>query len=151
MKLDFIALDKLVVSKTNMRYGRRAPDVTDIMPSVRKRGVIQPVIVRPNCAPDGYEIVAGARRFTAASIVADERRAAGETLEPQDCLLPCAILDRGDDADAVEASLIENIARLDADEVTQWETFTRLVREGRSVADIAMTFGLPCGSDPLPR
>ncbi|TPG21781.1 ParB/RepB/Spo0J family partition protein [Sphingomonas koreensis] len=143
MKLDFIALDKLVVSQTNMRYAKKAPDVTDILPSVRKRGVLQPVIVRPNCAPDSYEIIAGARRFTAAMIVADERRAAGGEIDPQATMLPCAILDGGDDADAVEASLIENIARLDADEVAQWETFTRLVKEGRSIDDIAATFGLP--------
>src|SRR3546814_3563962 len=49
----------------------------------------------------------------------------------------------GDDADAIEASLIENMARLDPDEVTQWESFVRLVKEGRKVEDIAATFGLP--------
>ncbi|MGL4285023.1 MAG: ParB/RepB/Spo0J family partition protein [Phreatobacter sp.] len=140
MKLDFIPLDKLVVSKANMRYGKKAPDVSDILPTVRSRGVIQPVIVRPNCAPDGYEIVAGSRRFHAAKIVAEERRLAGDTTpEP----MPCAILDEGDDAAAIEASMIENMARLDPDEVTQWENFTRLVREGRKVEDIAATFGLP--------
>ena len=140
MKLDFIPLDKLVVSKANMRYGRKAPDVSDILPTVRSRGVIQPVIVRPNCAPDGFEIVAGSRRFHAAKIVAEERRLAGDTTtEP----MPCAILDDGDDAAAIEASMIENMARLDPDEVTQWENFTRLVREGRKVEDIAATFGLP--------
>ncbi len=37
--------------------------------------------------------------------------------------------------------MIENLARLDAD--AQWETFIRLVKEGRDVADIAATFGLP--------
>jgi len=57
--------------------------------------------------------------------------------------MPCAILSDSDDADAIEASLIENVARRDADEVSQWESFTRLVREGRSVEDIAATFGLP--------
>ena len=139
MRLEFIPLDKLSVSKTNMRYAKRAPDVADILPSVRKRGVLQPVIVRPNCGPGLFEIVAGARRFTAAQIVADERLAAGSEADP----LPCAILDGGDDADAVEASLIENIARLDANEVTQWATFTRLVGDGRTVDDIAATFGLP--------
>lgn len=144
MKLDFIPLDKLVVSKANMRYSKKAPDVSDILPTVRSRGVIQPVIVRPNCAPDGYEIVAGSRRFHAAKIVAEERRAAGDlTPEPQDSMLPCAILDEGDDAAAIETSMIENMARLDADEVTRWESFTRLVREGRKVEDIAATFGLP--------
>jgi len=56
--------------------------------------------------------------------------------------LPCAVLDDADDAAALEASLIENVARLDPDEVTRWETFTRLVKEGRSPQDIALTFGL---------
>lgn len=135
MKLQFIDQDKLSISKTNMRYGRRAPDVTDILPTVRKRGVIQPLIVRPNCGPDAFEIVAGARRFTADGIA----RAEGIDHGP----LPCAILEPGDDADAIEASMIENLARLDPDEVTQWENFVRLVKEGRKPGDIAATFGLP--------
>ncbi len=135
MKLDFIDLGKLSVSKANMRYAKKAPDVSDILPTVRKRGIIVPLLVRPNCGPDAFEIVAGARRFTAAKIVAEEK---GEA-EP----LPCAILEDGDDADAIEASMIENMARLDADEVTQWENFVRLVKEGRDEADISATFGLP--------
>jgi len=139
MELQFIELGKLSISKTNMRYARKTPDVSDLLPTVRKRGVIVPVLVRPNCAPDGYEIVAGARRFTAARIVADERRAEGQEPDP----MPCAILSDSDDADAIEASLIENVARLDTDEVTRWETFTQLVKQGRDVADISTTFGIP--------
>ncbi|RJF93327.1 ParB/RepB/Spo0J family partition protein [Sphingomonas cavernae] len=135
MKLDFIDLGKLSISKANMRYAKKAPDVSDILPTVRARGVLVPLIVRPNCAEGAFEIVAGARRFTAATIVAGEK---GEA-EP----LPCAILEEGDDAAALEASLIENVARRDADEVTQWVTYTRLVMEGRSVADLAETFGMP--------
>lgn len=135
MKLDFIDLGKLSISKTNMRYAKKAPDVADILPTVRARGILVPLIVRPNCAEGAFEIVAGARRFTAATIVAGEKGDA----EP----LPCAILEEGDDAAALEASLIENVARRDADEVTQWVTYTRLVREGRSVSDISDTFGMP--------
>lgn len=135
MKLDFIDLCKLSISKTNMRYAKKAPDVADILPTVRARGVLVPLIVRPNCAEGAFEIVAGARRFTAATIVASEK---GEA-EP----MPCAILEEGDDAAALEASLIENVARRDADEVTQWVTYTRLFREGRNIADISDTFGMP--------
>ena len=135
MTLVFIDQDKLSVSKTNMRYGRKAPDVSDLLPTVRKRGVIQTLLVRANCQDGHFEIVAGSRRFHAAKIVAAET---GEA-DP----LPCRILSETDDAAAIEASMIENLARLDADEVTQWETFTRLVKEGRDVADIAATFGLP--------
>jgi ParB family chromosome partitioning protein len=47
------------------------------------------------------------RRFHAAHAVAEET---GEA-EP----LPCAIIEAGDDAAALEASLIENVARLDPD------------------------------------
>ncbi|MGK9233395.1 chromosome partitioning protein ParB [Inquilinus limosus] len=47
----------------------------------------------------------------------------------------------GDDA-AIEASMIENMARLDPDEMSQHEAMVRLIRAGRSVAQIAATFGL---------
>ncbi|TGT71820.1 MULTISPECIES: ParB/RepB/Spo0J family partition protein [unclassified Mesorhizobium] len=134
MQLAHVSIDRLSVSAINMRHSRRAPDISDILPSVRSRGVLVPLLIRPNGSPDTFEIVAGRRRYFAAKTVADER---GEA-EP----LPCAIMEDGDDADALEASLIENIARLDPDEVSQWETFTRLIKEGRAIADIAATFGL---------
>jgi len=139
MKLDFIDLGKLSVSPANMRGGRKAADISDILPSVRARGVLVPVLVRANGTPDTFEIVAGRRRFEAARAVAAER--GGEEDEAQ--RLPCAILSETDDAAAIEASLIENLARLDPDEVTQWESFVRLVKEGRTPQEIGLTFGLP--------
>ncbi|MER8501610.1 ParB/RepB/Spo0J family partition protein [Mesorhizobium sp. M1142] len=134
MQLAHIPLDRLNFSALNMRHGKRAPDISDILPSVRARGVLVPLLVRPNGQPETFEIVAGRRRYFAAKSLADER---GEG-DP----LPCAIMEDGDDADALEASLIENLARLDPDEVSQWETFSRLVRQGRTVPDIAATFGI---------
>jgi ParB family chromosome partitioning protein len=139
MKLDFIPLDKLLIAKTNMRHGKQ-PDLSDILPTIRARGVLQSLIVRPHGDSDLFEILAGSRRYRASLIVAEERRASGDT-DP--VMLPCAMLDAGDDAAAVEASLIENAARLDPDEVTQWEGFVRLIKEGRTAEEIATTFGLP--------
>jgi len=135
MQLAHIALDHLSISPANMRASKKAPAIGDILPSVRARGVLVPLLVRANGSPDTYEIVAGRRRFFAAKAVADE----SGTTEP----LPCAVMEAGDDAAALEASLIENTARLDPSEVVQWETFTKLIREGRTPQDIAMTFGLP--------
>lgn len=134
MELKHIDIGCLSVSAANMRGQKKAPDLTNILPSVRARGVLVPLIVRPNGSPETYEIIAGKRRYHAALIVAQEQGG----IEA----LPCAIMEAGDDAAALEASLIENIARLDPDEVTRWETFTRLVKEGRSPEDIALTFGL---------
>ncbi|HEU4961966.1 MAG TPA: ParB N-terminal domain-containing protein [Sphingomonas sp.] len=142
MKLDFIPLDKLFVDKANMRHGKKAPDVSDILPTVRTRGVIQTLLVRPANDEGQFGIVAGSRRFHAGRIVAEERRAGGDA-DPDMFMFPCGILEDGDDAAAIEASMIENMARLDPDEVRQWESFVRLVKEGRSVEDISATFGLP--------
>ena len=136
MKLDFIALDKLTVAKTNMRAKGRDPEVGDIEPSIRKRGVLIPLLVRPRAGagPEDipFEILAGRRRFTAVNNIAR----AGGAVRP----LPCAILDDGDDADAIEASMLENLARVAPDEVSQWEAFVRLAKAGRNVEEIAADF-----------
>lgn len=94
MNYEHIPLARLSISKTNMRYGKKVPDVSRILPSVRKRGVIIPLIVRPNCSPDHFEIRAGRRRYFAALAVEAEGQ--------EGVTLPCAILADGDDADAFE-------------------------------------------------
>jgi ParB family transcriptional regulator, chromosome partitioning protein len=140
MQLIHVELGKLCVSGANMRHGKKAPDVSDILPSIRVRGVLVPLLIRPNGSPDTFEIVAGRRRYFASKIVADERHAVDEPSEIEP--LPCAVMQPGDDVAALEASLIENIARLDPDEVSQWETFARLIKEGRGVPEISRTFGI---------
>lgn len=132
MKLAHIPYDQLKISPQNMRHSRKAPDVSDILPSIRERGILVPLLVRPN--GKGFEIVAGRRRHYSA----------GKTVEPNKKIepLPCAIMEDGDDAAALEASLIENLARLDPDDMTRYETFARLVKQGKTAADIAATFGV---------
>lgn len=133
MKLDFIDLGNLSIAAANMRGKGKDPDVSDLLPSIRARGVLVPLLVRPNCSKGRFEIVAGRRRFTAVNTVARE----GGAVKP----IPCAILDEGDDADALEASMLENLARVRPDEVSQWEAFVALVKTGRSVDEVADTFG----------
>ena len=142
MQIDQIPLDRLSVSKANMRSGKKPPDIADILPSVIKRGVLSPLFVRPNPVPSGvercqdghFEIVAGKRRYFAGLEAAKQGQ--------DEMTLPCIVIAEGDDADALEVSMIENLMRQDPDPVTQWESFTRLVKEGRSVEDIAATFAL---------
>lgn len=134
MEPKHIAISQLSVSPANMRGKAKKPDLTNILPSVRARGILVPLIVRPGVEDGTYEIVAGKRRYYAALTVAEEQ----DGIDP----LPCAVMEAGDDAAALEASLIENIARLDPDEINRCEAFTRLVREGRSIEDIELTFGL---------
>jgi ParB family chromosome partitioning protein len=136
MDLQHIPLSNLKVATVNVRHGRKPPDVSDILPSIRARGVLQPLLVRP--VEEGFEIIAGRRRYFAASKVAEEQGAA-----PDEVLLPCAVTATGDDTGAMEASLIENVARQPMDELQEYEAFAKLLKQGRKVEEIAATFGVP--------
>ena len=54
-----------------MRGKGKAPDLSNILPSVRARGILVPLIVRAT-GVDSYEVVAGKRRYLSALAVAEE-------------------------------------------------------------------------------
>ncbi|WP_315833503.1 ParB/RepB/Spo0J family partition protein [Bradyrhizobium prioriisuperbiae] len=135
MDLKHIPLNKLKIATLNVRHGRKAPDVSDILPSIRARGVLQPVLVRP-CG-EGFEVVAGRRRYFAANQAAEE-----QGLSPDEAMLPCAVIAEGDDVAALEASLIENVARAPMDELSEYEAYARLLKQGRTVEQIAQVFAV---------
>ena len=67
MELKHIELARLIVSPANMRGKGKAPDIDNILPSVRARGILVPLIVRAAADDEGhFEIVAGRRRYHAA-------------------------------------------------------------------------------------
>jgi ParB family transcriptional regulator, chromosome partitioning protein len=132
MELMHIPLSELAIAKTNVRHGVKKADYEDLIPSIRQRGILQPLLVRKN--GKGYEIVAGRRRYLAVQSLEKE----GLEIEA----IPCAIMAKGDDAAAVEASLIENIHHLPMDDMDQFEAFQRLLKEGRTIEEIANTFGV---------
>jgi len=127
-----LPLSQLSISKLNMRHGRKTPDVSDILPSIREKGLRQTLLVRREAG--GYGIVAGRRRFFALQQIAKETGV--------DPLVPCAVMAEGDAASAIEASIIENVARLPATEMEQYTAFRKLHDEGRSVEEIAGFFGV---------
>ena len=85
----------------------------ELVASIREKGVLQPVLVRPT--PDGYELVAGERRFRAAE-------AAGLSTIP-------AVVRRLSDREALEAALVENIQRTDLNAIELAEGYQRLSRD----------------------
>lgn len=134
MDLATIPLENLKISKLNMRAGRRAPVLDDILPSIRERGVLVPLLVRADGEEGRFEIVAGRRRFLASKKIEKET---GEARA-----LPCRILSEIDDAAAIEASILENVARLEPDEMQEYEAYKALNDKGRSIDDIARIFGV---------
>jgi ParB family transcriptional regulator, chromosome partitioning protein len=82
--------------------------------SVKDRGVLQPVLVRPR--PGGtYELVAGERRWRAAQL-------AGLQTLP-------ALVQKRDDAQSLEVALIENMAREDLNPIEAARAVAALVEE----------------------
>lgn len=132
LQLKHIPIGDLHVSTLNMRHGRKKPDVSDILPSIRKDGVRQTLLVRAE--KTGFGVVAGRRRFFALKQIAKETG--------KDIKIPCAIMAAGDDAAALEATLIENIGRVPAGEVSQYRCFKAIHDQGRSPAEIAEHFGV---------
>jgi ParB family chromosome partitioning protein len=95
--------------------------------SIRSRGVLQPVLVRP-LVGGRYELIAGERRWRAARIA--ER----ETVP--------AIVRRHDDAESLELALIENMARDDLNPVEEARACAALVDElGLTREDVGLRVG----------
>ncbi|MFN3226824.1 MAG: ParB/RepB/Spo0J family partition protein [Hyphomicrobiales bacterium] len=131
MNYTTLPLDALKPASLNVRK-RGGKQADDLMPSIRSLGLLQPLIVRPKCT--GYEVVAGQRRYQALTKLAET----GEGLTD----VPCVVMDKEDDAKAIEASLAENLARLPMDEIDQYKAFAALKKQGLSVEDIASRFAV---------
>jgi ParB family transcriptional regulator, chromosome partitioning protein len=84
--------------------------------SIRHRGVMQPLLVRraPNEA-DGYEIIAGERRWRAAQMAGAHE-------------LP-VIVHELSDREALEVALLENVQRQDLSPLEEAEGYRRLIEE----------------------
>lgn len=85
--------------------------LAELAASIRSRGVIQPIVVRPR--DSAYQIVAGERRWRAA-------QKAGLHDVP-------AIVREFDDAETLEIALIENVQRRDLNAIEEAEAYQRLI------------------------
>ena len=116
--------------RPNPRQPRKQFDpesIAELAESIRVQGVVQPVIVRPE-AEGGYELIAGERRWRAAS-------AAGLATIP-------ALLREVEDRDAFLLALVENIAREDLSPIEEARGYAVLVDEFElSLGDVAERVG----------
>ncbi len=107
-----VPLSLLSESKTNPRRIFDDAPLRELAQSIRSHGVLSPLLVRP-LAENGFEIVAGARRFRAAQIAEAEA-------------IPVRIVALTD-AQALEAQLIENLQRSDVHPMEEAQGFRALL------------------------
>ncbi|MBF0393896.1 MAG: ParB/RepB/Spo0J family partition protein [Alphaproteobacteria bacterium] len=89
--------------------------IAELVESVREKGVLQPLLVRPLPEPDTYEIIAGERRWRAAQMARLHE-------------VPVVVREF-DDRETLEVSLVENLQREDLTPLEEAEGYRRLMDE----------------------
>jgi ParB family chromosome partitioning protein len=112
--LRHMPIDLLKASPNNPRKSFAEVDLDDLAKSIREKGLLQPIVVRP-VANNEYEIVAGERRWRAA------QRAGIHDV-------PVLIRDYSD-GEALEIALIENIQRSDLNPLEESRAYALLLEQ----------------------
>jgi len=94
-----VPIDLLKGGRFNPRKDFRDDELAELADSIRTKGLVQPIIVRPDTATGGYEIVAGERRWRAS-------QKAGLHAVP-------VIVRDLSDKEVLELAIIENVQRAD--------------------------------------
>ena len=104
-------------------------ELQDLAASIREKGVIQPLILRPHpVEPGQYEIVAGERRWRAAQLAGVHA-------------LPALVRDL-DDTEVLELAIIENIQRADLNPIEEAHGYRQLMdRFGHTQERLAEALG----------
>ena len=104
-------------------------ELSELTASIRERGVIQPILLRPvTDQPYMYEIVAGERRFRASKM-------AGLTEIP-------AIIKTISNENAMEIALIENVQRENLNPIEEADGYKNLMQKcGYELADVVRLIG----------
>ncbi|MET0347405.1 MAG: ParB/RepB/Spo0J family partition protein [Methyloceanibacter sp.] len=122
-----VPLAALKPGRFNPRRSFSEAQLEELAASIRERGLVQPIVVRPSSG-DAYEIVAGERRWRAAQLA-----------NLHDVPVIVRTLN---DQEAVEIAIIENVQREDLNAIEEGEGY-RLLIEGHDYTqeDLARIVG----------
>ncbi len=121
-----IPLSQIRANPFQPRQEFRPEELADLEASLRVNGLLQPITVRPAPNGQGYELIAGERRFRAATRL-------GWTEIP-------ALVKPVDDKTLLTLAMIENLQRADLDPIEEADGYQRLIDEfaltNQEVADV---------------
>ena len=124
----YLPIEKLYPGKFQPRRLFDQNAIDDLADSVRVKGILQPILVRPIEKTDRFEIIAGERRWRASQI-------AGLHEVP---IVPVDV----SDSDALEIAIIENVQREDLNAMEEAQGYHALANEfKRSQEEIAKIVG----------
>lgn len=126
MEISSVMLALIKPSPTNPRKKFDDSKLQELAESIKEKGVLQPILVRP-LPQQGYQLIAGERRFRAAKL-------AGLRVIP-------AVVKELDDLAALEIQVIENDQREDVLPTERAHAYRQLLKAGRTIQQIAAKVG----------
>ena len=108
-----VPIDQLRGGSMNPRKDFREDELQELANSIRQKGLVQPILVRPDASTGGYEIVAGERRWRAS------QRAGLHSV-------PVIVRDLSDQ-DVLELAIIENVQRADLNAIEEATGYRDLI------------------------
>lgn len=123
--IELVAIDALVASAHQPRKHIDEEAIAELAASIAEKGVLQPIVVRPR--GEGYEIVAGERRFRAA-------KRAGLTTIP-------AVVRELSDQETLEIAIVENLQRENLNPVEEARAFKQLMDFGLNQEAVGKAVG----------
>ncbi len=110
-----VAVERIVPSPFQPRRSFDESKIAELAGSIRNQGIIQPLVVRPKA--DGFELIAGERRWRAAM-------KAGLSRVP-------VVVREATDHEAMQLALVENLQREDLNPIEEANGYRRLQEEFR--------------------
>ena len=100
-------------NKAQPRRLFRDEDLKDLADSIREKGILQPILVRPGSGPENFEIVAGERRWRAAQLAKLHE-------------VPVIVRELSD-VESLEIAIIENVQRADLNAIEEAAAYQDLM------------------------
>ncbi len=123
-----LPIDFLIANRANPRREFAPEQLEDLANSIREKGVMQPLLVRPTQDPNQFEIIAGERRWRAS-------QKAGLREVP-------VIIREVEDKEALELAIIENVQRVDLNPLEEAMGYGQLIEQfGYTQQDLAQVIG----------
>jgi len=111
-----VSISSIIPNKYQPRKNFDKNSLEELTTSIRERGIIQPIIVRPSEDSDNkYELIAGERRWQAAQNAGLHE-------------VPAVILNV-DNLKSLEFAIVENVQRKDLNPIEEAEGYQRLINE----------------------
>ena len=126
-----VAVEDIIPNRFQPRLVFEDDSLQELSDSIKQHGIIQPLVLRK--VGDKYEIIAGERRYKAATM-------AGLATVP-------AVISQADDKTSAEAAIVENVQRKDLYAIEEARSYKALLDQGYMSQDqLARKMGLSQGA-----